>query len=136
MTDHPHSGLAIRYLEAVAAGADLTEYLHPDIVQHEYPNALVPEGATRDLAAILAAAEQGRKTVREQRFEIHGVLASDDRVAVESTWTGTLAVPLGPLPAGTVLSAEIAVFLVVRDGRIVEQRNYDCYRSPETSGGG
>ncbi|MEU5049278.1 hypothetical protein [Streptomyces sp. NPDC021096] len=54
-------------------------------------------------------------------------MAVGDQVALEVTWTGTLAVPLGDLPAGHVLRAHIAVFLEFREGKIRAQRNYDCY---------
>lgn len=62
MPDHPNIELAVRYHRAVAAGAAgavLAAYFHPDVVQQELPNALVPQGATWNLAKILAAAERG-----------------------------------------------------------------------------
>jgi len=41
--------------------------------------------------------------------------------------TGTLAVPFGSIPAGGEMRARFAIFLELRDGRIVRQRNYDCF---------
>ena len=38
-----------------------------------------------------------------------------------------LAIPLGTLPAGGEMRARFAVFLQFRDGKIVSQRNYDCF---------
>jgi len=52
---------------------------------------------------------------------------SGDEVAVELEWKGVLAVPLGNLPAGYEMKADVAMFLTFRDGKIVSQRNYDCY---------
>ncbi|MEU6581054.1 nuclear transport factor 2 family protein [Nocardia sp. NPDC046763] len=130
MPDHPNIELAVRYHRAVAAGAtgtSLAAYFHPDVVQRELPNALVPQGATRNLDEILAAAERGRQVIREQRFEFHHAAATGDQVALEVTWIGVLAVPVGALAAGSEMRAEIATFLTIRDGLIVEQRNYDCY---------
>ncbi|WP_119727786.1 nuclear transport factor 2 family protein [Thermomonospora amylolytica] len=127
---HPNVELAVRYHEAVSQGAspqELSRFLHPDIEHRELPNLLFPQGATRDLAGMHAAAEQGRRTIREQRFEVLGAVASGDTVALEVLWTGVLAVPLGDLPAGHVLRAHIATFLEFRDGLIRAQRNYDCY---------
>ncbi len=46
---------------------------------------------------------------------------------VEVTWSGTPAVALGDLAAGPVVRAHIAAFLEFRDGKIIAQRNYDCY---------
>lgn len=62
-----------------------------------------------------------------QRYEVLNALASGDQVALEVRWTGTLAVPLGSLPAGGQMHATLAMFLEFRDGKIVRQRNYDCY---------
>ncbi|APB00760.1 nuclear transport factor 2 family protein [Nocardia seriolae] len=130
LPDHPNIELAVRYHEAVAAGAtgeDLARFFHPDAVHRELPNALLPNGATRDLAGILAAAERGQQVIREQHFDIHRAVATGEDVALEVTWTGTLAVALGALEPGAQLRAEIATFLTIRDGLIAEQRNYDCY---------
>ncbi|MEV0998085.1 nuclear transport factor 2 family protein [Nonomuraea sp. NPDC050202] len=124
---HPHIDLAIRYHQAVSDGASTEPYLHPDVVHHELPNLLFPDGVVRDLDGLRAAAERGAKTISEQRFEVLNAIASGDRAALEVLWTGTLAVPLGDLPAGHVLRAHLGVFLEFRDGRIVAQRNYDCY---------
>lgn len=122
--------LARRYLAAIeagATGADLAAFFAADVVQEEFPNRLVPQGARRDLAAILDGAERGQKVLRAQRYDIQQALAQDDRVALEVIWTGTLAIPVGSLQAGDEMRARFAVFLQYRDGRIVAQRNYDCF---------
>ncbi|AQZ60757.1 unnamed protein product [[Actinomadura] parvosata subsp. kistnae] len=127
MQRHPNIDIAVRYHEAVSVGASAEPYLHPDVVHHELPNLLFPDGVVRDLHGLRAAAERGARTISEQRFDVRNAVAFGDQVALEVTWTGTLAVPLGDLPAGHVLRAHIATFLEFRDGRIVAQRNYDCY---------
>lgn len=122
--------IALRYHRAVAAGAtgdELAAFFTTDVVQRELPNLLFPEGATRALPDILAAALAGRGKLRRQTYDIRNAVASGDKVALEVEWTGELAVALGPLPAGHVLRAHIAAFLDFRDGRICGQRNYDCY---------
>lgn len=48
-------------------------------------------------------------------------------VALEVLWIGKLAVPLGNLQAGSEMRAHSAMFLEFRDGKIVDQRNYDCF---------
>lgn len=48
-------------------------------------------------------------------------------VALEVLWEGTLAIPLGSLPVGGVMRAHFGVFLTFRDGKIVQQHNYDCF---------
>lgn len=125
-----NTNIAHRYHEAVsqgATGAELARFFTPDVVHRELPNVLFPDGAVRDLAAILEAAESGRKVLSDQRFEVINAVAAGDQVALEVVWSGTLAVPYGALPSGHVLRAHIATFLEIREGRIAGQRNYDCY---------
>jgi len=62
-----------------------------------------------------------------QKYEIKNELSSGDTVALELVWTGTLAVPFQSQPAGTQMRAHFAAFLQFKDGKIVAQRNYDCY---------
>ncbi|MFH8347758.1 nuclear transport factor 2 family protein [Streptomyces sp. NPDC018045] len=127
---HPDIETAMRYHEAVARGAvgeELARFFADEVVQQEFPNALFPEGVRRDLAEVLRSAERGRGSLSHQRFEVHNAVAAGDQVALEVTWSGTLATPMGGLPTGHVLRAHIAVFLTFRDGKICAQRNYDCY---------
>ena len=119
-----------RYLAALEAGATgdaLAAFFTGDVVQEEFPNRLVPAGAVRDLRAVLDGAVRGQKVMAAQRFDIRSEMASGDRVALELVWTGTLAIPIGSVPAGGELRARFAVFIELRDGRIAAQRNYDCF---------
>ena len=130
LQQHPNVDTAVRYHQAVsdfATGEELAAFFHPDATHHELPNALFPDGNIRDLPGVCAAAEAGRTTLSAQSFEVVNALAVGDQVALEVLWTGTIAVPLGDLPAGHTLRAHIAAFLEFRDGKIIAQRNYDCY---------
>jgi len=130
MSEHPSITLARRYHEAVAAGPtaeELAAFLAEEVVHRELPNALSPRGAERGLAALQEAAAKGRDALARQHFELTNFVVDGDQVALEAVWEGTLAAPYGPLPAGHTLRAHIATFLRIRDGKIVEQRNYDCY---------
>ena len=105
-----------RYLAAIEAGATgdaLAAFFTPDVVQEEFPNRLVPGGATRDLGAL--------------RYEILNAVERGPAIALEVRWTGVLAVPLGSLPAGGEMRARFAVFIELADGKIRRQRNYDCF---------
>jgi ketosteroid isomerase-like protein len=121
--------LAREYLESIGHADELggLRFFADDVVQVEFPNRLMPTGATRDLAALRDAAERGRKVMTAQRFEILNAIASGDQVAVEALWTGTLAFPLGSIPVGGQMRARFAIFLTYRDGKIVRQHNYDCF---------
>ncbi|GAA0549391.1 nuclear transport factor 2 family protein [Actinomadura livida] len=133
---HPNIDTALRYHEAVSAfatGQDLAAFFDPEATHHELPNALFPSGNVRNLADLCAAAEAGRKALSAQNFMVLNALAAGDQVALEVLWTGTTAVPMGAIPAGETLRAHIATFLEFRDGKILTQRNYDCYdRLPPT----
>jgi len=124
---------ARRYLAAIEAGTagdpgdGAAVFFAPDVEQVEFPNRFVPAGATRDLAALRDAAERGRKVLRAQRYALKHAFASGDTVILEVLWAGTLAVAVGTLAAGDEMRAHFAVFLEFRDGRIVKQRNYDCF---------
>jgi hypothetical protein len=97
-------------------------------VQEEFPNRLNPQGGRSDYATILSRLAKGRQLLTGEHYEIVGELAAKDRVALEVLWSGTLAVPLGDqLPAGSTIRARFGVFLVFEAGRIIAQRNYDCF---------
>ena len=122
--------LAKEYLSAIERGAtgdELAAFFRPDVVQVEFPNRLLPHGATRDLAAILDGALRGQQVVRDQRFQVVNGIVAGRRVALEVTWSATLALTIGTLPAGGEMRARFAVFLEYRDGRIARQHNYDCF---------
>jgi ketosteroid isomerase-like protein len=116
-----------RYLAALGHGTGGLEFFAPDVVQEEFPNRLLPNGAVRDLAALQAAAQRGAKVMKQQSFEILDAVANGEQVAVEALWTGEVAVPVGSLPAGGRMRARFAIFLTFRDGKIVRQHNYDCF---------
>jgi ketosteroid isomerase-like protein len=103
------------------------DYYAPDVVQRELPNQLTRDGATRDLAGLREAGARGRKAVSEERYEIASAIEQGDEVALELVWTAKLALAVGTLAAGEVMRAHLAMFLTWRDGKIVSQRNYDCF---------
>src|SRR5437870_5371020 len=132
MTSMEASNLALirSYLAALARGAvgqELAAFFTPDAVQIELPNLLNRSGGQSNLTTLLERAEQGRALLRSQSYEIRSELARDLHVAVEAFWTGTLAAPLGNLPAGFIMKAHFALFFELSAGRIFRQRNYDCF---------
>jgi ketosteroid isomerase-like protein len=122
--------IAKRYLSALEAGATgdaLAAFFCEDVIQEEFPNRLVPAGARRDLAALLEGAVRGQQLMRKQRYELLGAVESEDTIALEVQWSGTLAVAVGSLAAGDEMRARFAVFLELRGDKIARQRNYDCF---------
>ena len=129
-SDGGNLDLATRYLEAIQSGMtgdELAGFFTPDVVQEEFPNKFLPQGARRDLAAILDAATRGRAAMSSQSYRIVHAVANGDDLALEVEWEGTASVPVGQLPAGAKMRARFAVFLQYRDGKIAAQRNYDCF---------
>jgi ketosteroid isomerase-like protein len=127
-----HLETARRYLAAIEGGASgetLATFFAPDVEQVEFPNRLVPSGATRDLAAMLDGALRGQQVLKQQRFEIRRVHALGDVVVLELLWVGTLALTLGKLAPGEDMRAHFCVVLEYREGRIWRQRNYDCFEA-------
>lgn len=114
-------------LERGASGDSLAAFYDPEVVQEEWANRLVPNGARRDLAAILTAAERGQEVMTKHRYEILSIIADGNRVAVEFVWSGTLVITLGTLAVGSVMRGHFASFLEFREDRIVSQRSYDCF---------
>ena len=108
-----------QYLASIEQGRpfeEVSRFFTEDAVQREFPNRLVPNGATRGLAEMQEAAARGRKVMTAQRYDIQSAVAAGDRVALEVRWTGTLAVPFGSIPAGGEMAASFAVFFEMRDG--------------------
>ena len=127
ITRNAHEATVRRYLRAIENDENALEFFHPDVVMEEFPNRIVPNGAVRDLAALAEANERGRQVIREQRYDVRGVLEDGDRLALEVLWTGVLAIPLATLQPGDEMRAHFALFIEFRDGKIYRQRNYDCY---------
>jgi ketosteroid isomerase-like protein len=109
-------------------GAALAAVLHPDYVHTELPNAMSPRVRERGVVDTLSGLMAGRQTIEDQRIEVTRTIESGSTVVVEAAWRGTLKVDAGALRRGDTLSATICiVFDLADDGRILRQRNYDCY---------
>ena len=122
--------VAKQYLSRLSDGAEpeeLDRFFAPDVAYEEFPNRLRPNGATGDLHAIKQARARGRALLTAERFELVNAVAGDGQVAMEVIWTGTVRDAVGPFAAGQSLRARFALFMEFRDGRIVRQRNYDCF---------
>jgi ketosteroid isomerase-like protein len=121
--------IARRYFDAIEQGdeAALDALIDPDILLRELPNRLVPAGAVRDRNAMLEGFRRGKGIVSRQKYVIQSGVAQGDRIALEVAWSATLTVAVGSLKAGDTMRATFAVFLDLRGGRILHQRNYDCF---------
>jgi len=130
MNEAANLDVAKRYIAGLSSGMgadELGQFYTPDVVQEEFPNRLLPNGATRDLEAMRQGRLRGKALLSFEEFELLGAVASGDVVAMELVWRGTVGVDAGPFVAGQTLRARFAIFLEFRDGRIARQRNYDCF---------
>ncbi|RZI87085.1 MAG: nuclear transport factor 2 family protein [Microbacterium sp.] len=114
-------------ISAGATGPALTKFWHPDAEQIEYPSVMRPAGHRRSLEEMAAGAELGAQVIRDQCYDVHTVIEEGEQVAVQLTWTATVATDLGSIRAGTHLTAHVAAFYVFRDGLLLRQSSYDCY---------
>lgn len=122
--------IAIEYLKAIEGGGKFDKlglFFAPDIIQIEYPNRLISQGAKRTLQALQEAHERGSQIIESQHYEVRNAISSGDWVALEVTWTAHLKIEIGTLPAGNEMRANFGVFLNFRDGKIIRQHNYDCF---------
>lgn len=116
---------AVEAFDAEAAAPLLAEEMQFE----ELPNRIRPKGGVDGKAAMMAALRRSgeRKLLSGQRYVLGDIIASGERVVVEARWEGDLVVPVGALPAGGTMVAHICMVFEVQQGRIVRQRNYDCY---------
>jgi hypothetical protein len=54
-------------------------------------------------------------------------VVSGNIVALEVLWVGKLAAPFGDLKAGSEMRVHSAMFFEFKEGKIMSQRNYDCF---------
>lgn len=87
----------MRAVASMAPAHEIEAFYAPDVVQEEFPNRLLPNGALRDLAALREAGEKGRKVMSAQTIEIVNAVGSGECVVLEAIWTGTLAIAMGNL---------------------------------------
>lgn len=120
---------ARRYLKAIENGdaAYIISVFSPEAVIEQLPNRIYPNGLSADVSQVAEAFEKGRKIFARQTYEITNEVITEDTVALEVLWTGTLAIPFGTLAAGSQMRCHSAMFLEFRDGKIKAQRNYDCF---------
>ena len=117
----------IKTLEHRKSADELLQFYHPDIKQTEFPNTLTRNRTVRNLNDLKEASEKGKKVLLKEEYEVINSYSFENSVIIEAVWTGTLAIPLGNLPAGGQMKAYFSQFYEFKDGKIIKQRNYDCF---------
>lgn len=131
MTAQTNLQTARTYLKAIETGdaEAIASCYAQDAEQTEWPNRLNPEGQQRGVAQLLADLERGKAMLSNQRYEVTAAVAEADTVILECVWIGTLGVAVGERVAGDTMTAHCALAFTFRDGKIISQRNYDCFDS-------
>ncbi|MCB9330966.1 MAG: nuclear transport factor 2 family protein [Lewinellaceae bacterium] len=117
----------IQTLQNRKSAEELMSFYHPDIEQIEYPNTLTKNTTIRKLNDLKLAAEKGKQVLQKEEYQILNSYTIGNTVILEALWTGTLAIPLGNIPVGGQMKAHFAQFFEFKDGKIIRQRNYDCF---------
>lgn len=110
------------YMTAIEQGdADAAiACLDPEMIFEELPNKVSPKGSRRDVPTIAASFAKGKALLEWQRYEIHRIADLGAELVAEVTWTGKVR-------GGPEMRCASAMFFAVRDGKILRQRNYDCF---------
>jgi ketosteroid isomerase-like protein len=122
--------LARKYIRAIengATGDELARFFTPDVTITEMPNRVAPHGSVSDFAKAIEAAQRGQELFKKQTYTITNILSVADSVALELEWVGVTAVQIQNLPPDSEMRDHAAVFLKFRNGRIAQQRHYDCF---------
>ncbi len=118
------------YFKAMEQGQVAGREAHwytPDVEQVEWPNALMPKGATRNFESLRATFLRLRTIVVHQSYDLKNIVVSNNNVAVEADYRAVFSVDLPALPRGKVLDVRCAIFLELERGRIRRHRTYDCF---------
>jgi ketosteroid isomerase-like protein len=119
------------YLKSIEIGnsAVLRELFSPSATCEQLPNRIYPQGSRADVTKMDEAFAKGRKLLSTQSYEIKNHVVEGNSVALEVLWTGKLSIAFGNLPAGHEMRAHSAMFFQFENGKIVSQRNYDCFEA-------
>lgn len=117
----------LHMLETRTSTDELDNFYHPEVEQIEYPNSLTKNITVRNLQQLKEAAERGKKVLIKEEYEIKNLISFENTILLECTWKGTMAIPLGNIPAGGQMIAHFAQVFEIKDGKIFRQRNYDCF---------
>lgn len=124
-----HLSVIKSYLAAIEDGdrQAMLAQCGPEMEQIEWPNFLKRHGDRRTRAKLAEDFEHGRSILSSQSYQILHSAAQADTIIVELTWRGVLALEVGTLKAGDTLVAHCAMGFTLAGGKILSQRNYDCF---------
>ena len=117
----------LKMVETRQSIGELDSFDHPEIEQVEYANSITKITTTRKLKDLKDGAERGKKVLTKEAYDVKSLVSFENTVLLECTWRGTLAIPIGNIPAGGQMVAHFAEVFEFKEGKIFRQRNYDCF---------
>ena len=121
MGSRPHAVSTISSAAASSTTDALDSIIHPDVRFGECREPDQPRGTERAAKRRWPASRKGASCSQRQSYDVHERVVDGDTIAARVTWRGTLAA------SGEQLTAHIATFTQVRDGKIYRHATYDCY---------
>ncbi|MEP7317317.1 MAG: nuclear transport factor 2 family protein [Panacibacter sp.] len=128
--EHDIKKIALEFIEVLqhrTNAEQLLGFYHNDVQQIEYPNAITKNTAIRNPDDLKAASERGKAVMQKEVYEVIKSYTFENTVIIEALRTGILAIPIGNIPAGGEMKAYFAQVYEFKDGKIIRQRNYDCF---------
>lgn len=107
--------------------SDFASVLHPEIEQTEFPNWITPGVVVSNFEVLLQRVPNGRKLLKEQKYEIQRAYEAGEALIAEVIWTAEVGADVGAFKAGQQLKAYFCCVFEFKDDRIYRQRNYDCF---------
>lgn len=107
--------------------SDFKLLLHPEMEQTEFPNLLTPKVVVSNFDDLMQRIPNGRKLLKQQKYDIQQVYEAGDALITEVVWTAEVGASVGSFQAGQQLKAYFCCFFEFKDGKIYRQRNYDCF---------
>lgn len=107
--------------------SDFKPLLHPEIEQTEFPNFITPGVVVSNFEVLMQRIPNGKKLLKEQKYDIQRVYESGETLITEVIWTAEVGADAGVFKTGQRLKAFFCCFFDFKDGKIYRQRNYDCF---------
>ena len=120
-----------RFLAAIEDGSiadKIDQFYAPEVLRTENPDLITPVVVTRKLQPLKKAASKNKKVISKQKYQVIRIHDAGEALILEAVWTGELAISFGKLCAGDIMRAWFAQFYQFRNGRIIRQGNYDCFK--------
>jgi len=107
------------------------EFFAEDFEWQEMPNIFRPKGRSGGVETVLKAVERENNRLAGELFTIRHAMASGDKIVLEIEWEATSTYEKGKFPPGTKLTANAVLIFIFKNGKIIQERDYFCFATPE-----